>query len=207
MLINNLSFKRISAYMIDFIIVAFIAAIFSDFALINPYYDEYYETYENYNEFVNNSDNVNDEEFISKLENYTYDIAKYSVYFTIITCVVNFLYYTVCQFYSGGKTIGKAMFKLKVVGKRNKRVSFIQILVRSFLINSIFVYILNIVFIFMFNKNICLIGLTIAEMFDYLFMIISVFMIMFRKDNKGLHDIISGTMVIQEKCKEVTKSL
>lgn len=203
MLINNFTFKRISAYFIDFIIVAFIAAIFSEFAIINPYYDEYYDTYESYNEFLDNIENVNDKDVLIKLENYTYDIAKYGVYFTIITCVVSFLYYSICQYYSDGKTLGKALFKLKIVGKRNKRVAFFQMIIRTFLINSILVYALTILFVFMLNKQYCLLGLSIIEIFDYFFIFVSITMILFRKDNKGLHDLISGTMVIEEKCKQV----
>ena len=203
MLINNYGYKRISAYFIDFIIVAFIAAIFSEFAIINPYYDEYFETYEKYTEFVDNSENVNNENFLVELENYTYDIAKYGVYFTIICCVVNFLYFIICQYYAGGKTLGKSLFKIKIVGNKNRKISFIQIIVRSFLVNSILIDILNVVFIFMLNKKACLLSLSIIEIFDYLFLFITLSMIIFRKDHRGLHDIICGTRVIDEKCKEI----
>ena len=203
MLINNYRYKRISAYFIDFIIVAFIAAIFSEFAIINPYYDEYFETYEKYTEFVDNSENVNNKNFLVELENYTYDIAKYGVYFTIISCVVNFLYFTICQYYAGGKTLGKSLFKMKIVGNKNKKISFIQIIVRSFLVNSILINILNVIFIFMLNKKACLLSLSIIELFDYLFLFITLSMIIFRKDHRGLHDMICGTRVIDEKCKEI----
>lgn len=202
MLTNNLSFKRISAYMIDFIIVAFIATIFSDFAIINPYYEEYYDTYEEYYEFIDNSENVNDKEFLTKIENYTYDISKYGVYFTIISCITSFVYYTLCQYFSKGRTLGKALFKIKVVGKHNKAPSFIQILIRTFIINSILVYLLNIIFIFFLSKPLCLIGLSILEIVDYFVILISFIMILFKKEGRGIHDILSGTKVISEKCKQ-----
>ena len=156
MLVNNYIFKRISAYFIDFMIVAFIAAIFSEIAILNPYYDEYYETYESYTEFIEESDNVYDEQFLIKIKDYTYDIAKYGIFFTVISFIVSILYYSICQYYTGGRTLGKAMFKLRVTSKNGKLPSLLQIVTRTFIINSIFIiirYHFDIHFFFkIFNK-------------------------------------------------------
>ena len=202
MLINSCAIRRINAFIIDFIIVAFIAAIFSDFAIINPYYDEYYEVFESYNEFVNNSFDFNNEDYLNEIKNYTYDISRYGVYFTIISCVVCILYYTICQYFTGGKTLGKSIFKIKIVGKNNKKPNFFQIIVRTLMVNSIFVYLISIFSIFLLSKNNCFIVLSFVEVIDYLILFLSFIMIVFRKDGRGLHDIISGTKVVEEKCKQ-----
>ena len=203
MLVNNYIFKRISAYFIDFMIVAFIAAIFSEIAILNPYYDEYYETYESYNEFIEENENITDEQFLIKLKDYTYDIAKYGVFITVISFIVSILYYSICQYYTGGRSLGKALFKLKIVSKNNKNPSLLQMVVRTFIINNIFVYLLDIICIFLLSKNNCLVGLSIVETFNYFVFVSSITMILFRKDKRGLHDLISGTRVIDEKCKQM----
>ena len=43
MLTRNIVFRRISAYIADFLLVSIIIALFSEIYIINPYNDEYVE--------------------------------------------------------------------------------------------------------------------------------------------------------------------
>ena len=61
---------------------------------------------------------------------------------------------------------------------------------------------LAIIFIFFLSKPLCLIGLSILEIVDYFVILISFIMISFKKEGRGIHDILSGTKVISEKCKQ-----
>ena len=52
--------KRLLAYIIDILIVGFIASAISSIEVINPYYDNYIEAYEKYSKEMDslNEDNV-----------------------------------------------------------------------------------------------------------------------------------------------------
>ena len=111
MLTRNIVFRRISAYIADFLLVSIIIALFSEIYIINPYYDEYIELSDEYLEYIELISLEDKSISLEKLNKYTYDLSYYSVYILIITVVVNILYYVVFQYYNDGRTIGKEIYK------------------------------------------------------------------------------------------------
>ena len=55
----NNTFKRVLAYIFDFLLVSVVVAMFSELSLINPYFDEYNDISNKYLETPPKSDFVN----------------------------------------------------------------------------------------------------------------------------------------------------
>ena len=114
--------KRLLAYVIDILLVGFIASAISSIEVINPYCDNYIEAYEKYSKEMDslNEDNVFDkiksEEFVLDYQN----VLKYGVYSSVICITCYILYFGGFQKWNKNQTVGKKLMRLKVVNKNNK---------------------------------------------------------------------------------------
>ncbi len=196
---KNLIFRRISAYIADFLLVSVIVALFSEIYIINPYYDEYLDLSNEYLEYVE-SISLNESNLdIEKLNKYTYDLSYYSVYISIISLIVNILYFVVFQYFNNGRTIGKAIFKLRIKNNKNKALKIYQLLFRYCILLNIITSIISIVAIFTLSMNACINVMSFVQTIDDTLMLSCILMMTLRSDNRGLHDLVAGTSVISEK--------
>ena len=116
---------------------------------------------------------------------------------------MRFAYFGLFQKYNSGQTIGKKIMKIKVVDKDGKDPSlgkyFLRILPMYYIsIGSVIPFALSSILVFVINS---LVFSVIYSVLVYAFVIlgiISFVMVYVRRDNRGLHDIISGTKVISE---------
>ena len=199
MLTRNIVFRRISAYIADFLLVSIIIALFSEIYIINPYYDEYIELSDEYLGYLELISLEEESISLEKLNKYTYDLSYYSVYILIITVVVNILYYVVFQYYNDGRTIGKAIYKLKVKNKNGKKLKIYQLFFRYCVLLGIITSVISIISLFMLPMNSCINVLSFVQTIDDTLILSCILMILFRKDNRGLHDLISNTYVSDER--------
>ena len=151
--------KRVIAYVIDLIIVTLISTILTTNTYLNKDYGRYIETYDKYEKYyesyekeiekleeLNDKEKISDKEYKKELEkinkkniDYNYEIIKLSIMPTIISILVILLYFVVIQFYMGGKTLGKKIMKLRVVSNKEKKLNILNFLLRSLVLNSVFV--------------------------------------------------------------------
>ena len=85
-----------------------------------------------------------------------------------------------------------------VVPTNDKQLTSNQLLFRAFIINSILYNIIEFAFMIFANKYVYLPSIMIFNLIQNILLIICGFMVMFRNDGKGLHDIICRTEVIKE---------
>lgn len=162
--------------------------------LTNYYEDEKIEK----EEFEDIIQNVNSN-YSKKETNYSYKLLKYSMIPTIVSLMCILLYFVVMQFYFNGKTLGKLIMKLKVISNNDKPLSIFNYLIRSLVVNEVFINILNIIFLLVLSKNNYIFYNQIIYVITYIFEMIIMFTIVFDKHNRGLHDYISNTKVIEDK--------
>ncbi len=203
---NPTIIKRVLAYMIDFVIIVVLTSLLSGIKALNPKYDEYHAAYteymEMYNEIVQSSNSSYT--ITPQMESVMYDVARYSISYSIIELSVIVLYFTFFPFLFQGQTIGKKILKIRIVHKDNdKKLGFVNYLLRAMLYplftSGIFycavTLLLNILGVVLFkqthfvniNKTILLMGIA----WGY----IDSFSCVFRKDGRPLHDLISNTKV------------
>ena len=194
---NNIKFRRISAYLIDYLFIFLIITMLSQIRVLNPTYDEYYEAYDRYMEIYDDLSVDNALEIAeSEYQEVNYDLSRYSVSISIISLVVYLVYFVGFQKWNKNQTLGKKMFNIEVVSNDGKSASWLQILLREVIIYNIVWEILVIISIFVFNYEGYMIASSVLSLIAGIILWVSVLFMIFRKDGRGLHDIIAKTKVV-----------
>ena len=92
---NNIKFRRISAYLIDYLFVFLLLTMLSQIRVLNTSYEEYAESYVRYEEMMDDL-TVDNAVEIAKSQEYmqvNYDLSRYSVSISIISLVVYLAYF------------------------------------------------------------------------------------------------------------------
>lgn len=195
--------KRISAYLIDILFIFIVIGLISEIKFINPYYDKYIESYETYNEILEDYTNeeITEKEFTNLYNENYYLVSKYSVSYNIVIVVAILLYFGVFQKFNKGQTIGKKIMRIRVVSNTdNEDVSLLRYLIRT--LPMYYIYIggliplaINTILVFILNDNNFM---NITMVVSYLFLFVAILSFVFiciRKDERGLQDIIAKTKV------------
>lgn len=192
--------KRLLAYIIDILIVGFVASALANIDILNPYLDNYIEAYEKYSKEMDslNEDNVFDkiksEEFVLDYQN----VLKYGVYSSVISITCYILYFGGFQKWNKNQTVGKKLMRLKVVNKNNKDdVRLWQYILRTIIVYNLLFNSLSVVVSYMFKGNLFFTTSIITSIIGYVITYVGYIMILFRKDGCGLHDFVSGTKVVE----------
>lgn len=191
---KKLLLKRIGAYLIDFLIVTLIISIITiKFTTNNKILVELKGLVDS----VNNNE-ITVEEYSNKMLNLNYEYKKNTISLTIVNVLVNFSYFIIFSTLNKGQTLGKKIFKIKVVNKEGKNPSIINMAIRSIFLYGILVGVVSIIGVNVFNAKTFNYVDTAFSYINNIFAIICFFMIAKRKDGRGLHDIMAGTSVIGE---------
>ena len=188
--------KRLVAYILDAIIVSLIFSFLTMFIkesnnLIN----------------LNNQLNTISENFINK----TITMKEYFNQYSSIEYLVNkemFLqnlfslilmigYFVILPYYYNGQTIGKKLMKIKIV-KEDDKLTINDLALRSLIANGIAMTFIELALIFLIKDTAYFITISILSFIQFLLVITSFFMILYRKDKKALHDIVCKTLVVDE---------
>lgn len=144
-------------------------------------------------------------EYSNKELEYSYKLVKLSLIQNIISILCILMYFVVVQYYFNGQTIGKKIMKLQVISNNNK-LTILNYFIRSLIVNEIFINIISIICLIILNKNNYIIYSQVIYVITYILEIIMIYMIIFSKDNRGLHDIVSNTkVVIKEEKRELSE--
>ena len=188
--------KRFFAFMIDMLIVTFIATAFAQIDIINPTKAEYETLSTEYMNLIEGSNGSVEMLTSENMLNITYQLNCYGIYISAINLVFIIIYFVLFQYFNDGKTIGKALFKIKVISKDNKKLKLSQILVRSLLVNSIITTGALIICLALLNKESYLNVSSYIQMVDMGIIFLCIGMVIMRDDGVGFHDLLAGTRVI-----------
>ena len=187
--------KRLGAFIIDSLILSFVFAVITmgfklDTKSITEEVNNILEQYE--------SGEITIEEYLDKTLELNYELQKSSLVVNSLNIVLYVGYFIVFGYLNKGQTIGKKICKIKVVNKKNDKLSIWNMLVRSLFIYGIFTLIYSVIFVNIFNKEIFGYSYVIVSYLEIIFMTVVFFMVLYKKDGRGLHDIIANTNVIEE---------
>lgn len=190
-------FPRLVAYIIDILIVSLVCSGIMFLLPENENYSKYVKEYEQIQtDFIEK--NISMDEYVSKSVDIVYDIDYNNVLPMIIEVVLIILYFVVFQFYNKGQTFGKKLMKLRVVSVKEEDLTLNQVVYRAFILNSVFINILILGALLFIGRNYYYYASMILQFMEGVIVFITLIMILFRKDGRGLHDVIAGTKVIQE---------
>lgn len=167
------------------------------------------DEYKNYNKYLENIDSEelsekdikkikteSKKEYKEKLKNYSYKLSKLSIIQKVISILCILLYFVVFQYYFNGQTLGKKLMKLHVVSNNGNTLTIENYFIRSLILNELIINIISIICILTLNKSSYIMYNEIIYYVTYVLEMTIIFMIMFDKNNRGLHDYASNTIVI-----------
>lgn len=208
---NKYVYRRISAFLIDIFLVTFISTIFSSISYVNPFignykvaYDEYREIYKSESEsMLTNPTIKNVVDYSNKMSKQIYKIDYSMLFNNIYYLVFSFLYFVLFAYFTNGQTLGKKLFKLKVVRQDGEKVKLSNLMLRTFLSgSSIFmgvniIVIIQLLLLMIPQNQVYFYAILFSSMISYVIEIIGL-VLLFSKEHRSLDDIIGSTKVIDE---------
>ena len=188
-------FNRLFAYMIDVIVINMIFSIVTVGVSTQRIEDLTMELNSVSEAYVLGE--IDESEYMDKSIDLTYKIEEASISRNSIYVVLVIGYFVMFQYFNRGATIGKKLARIRIV-ENGKEPSLKAIFLRSVFINGILANVLNIVLIYVLDKNNYFWAYTAVTSVIGLFIFISAIMILYKKDRRGLHDMIARTDVVME---------
>ena len=189
-------FERLGAYVLDMIIVSLI------FSLISLGFGNYTSSTEKLMEELDNKlvdGEITNKEYLNEYTNLLYDYQKENVLQTGISLALTIAYYVIFQYMNKGQTIGKKLLGIKVVNKDTKEpISIPKGLLRTFIIYSIPSITVGILFLYIVNQKYYFMIYSSVLIIEMLFLLITIMFTLYKKNGRGLHDIMANTIVIKE---------
>ncbi len=191
-------FKRAGAYILDLFIISLVVMLLSYIPFLNPNRDAYNEKY---NELVNvfeqyQNSEISEEEYNEAAIPISYDLYRLNIPSTIVDMVVILLYFGVLQFLGKGQTIGKKIFQIRVVSNNDKPLTIVNYLLRAVILSNVLISLGGIAVICFMNADNYYMVYQNLNLVGYIIMYITLFMVIVRQDNRGLHDFVANTKVV-----------
>ena len=205
---------RISAFLVDIFFVVVLTVLIGNVSFLNPglytsddAYTKYMEVYDELLTNVNTTDEVKINEINDKMKVVVKDYEKSNKFIYLYYLIFTFIYFVIFQWWNKGQTLGKKLFKLKVVDDNEENPNIFKYILRtlfngsSLIMGVNFILLVRLIFLFIGGigtntfYNIYL-GTQYAA---YIFELVFIVVYLVNKKNKGLDDIIAGTKVISTK--------
>lgn len=208
---NKYVYRRISAFLIDVFLVTFVSTVFSSISYVNPFienykvaYDEYREIYKSESESVLTNPTIkNVVDYSNKMSKQIYKIDYSMLFNNIYYLVFSFLYFVLFAYFTNGQTLGKKLFKLKVVRQDGEKVKLSNLMLRTLLSgSSIFmgvniIVVIQLLLLMISQNQVYFYAILFSSMISYVIEIIGL-VLLFSKEHRSLDDIIGSTKVIDE---------
>ena len=188
--------QRLFAYMIDMLIISLVSSLLISFIPVSEAYKLAGERLEK--EYVDLIQNTETEDLMKKVNDIqedAYIVGKSQSLLQLIEVVIYIIYFGVVQFYLGGSSLGKKVSKIKIVGLDGKEVSQNKLLFRTIINYTIYINVIEVFIYYLVPSSIFLYVLFPFTMIGSLYSIVNLFMVLFKKDGRGLTDIICKTKV------------
>ena len=189
------SYKRVLAYLVDIMIISFVSLLLTYFVPTSENYNKLNKEFEALTIDYRNQE-VTIEEYLEKGTDINYQLNKEGVPQTIVSTVLSIIYFVVLTYFMNGETLGKKLMKIKITSNNDKKLTMNNYLIRALVIDSVLINIITIITILLFSKDIYLTSYNIISyVFSFVY-IVSLAMILFSKNGRGLQDILANTKVI-----------
>lgn len=191
--------QRLGAYIIDYLFILLLITLLGQIRFLNPTFDKYYETYDEYMELI---ENVNESNVLEIIESEEYSIAnynlsKYSVSMSIISILVYIGYFAGFQKWNKGQTLGKKLFNIEVSNVNEGNIKWWQLILREFIIYNLWAEILYVIFILLLSANSYFVISNTILFVTFIISFVNILFVLFRKDGRGLHDLLAKTIVVE----------
>lgn len=185
--------KRVFAYIIDYGIVYLISALL----LMIPVFSYDQEKYlEYYKEYTTIPEQIT-EETINNQYTILYKMTKLSKNSLVVEGIVTFTYFGIVAYLLKGQTIGKKAQKIKVVPLEGKELNPHLFMLRSVILTNLIPKIASIIAIMTLKEKQWILASGIISNISLTITFTLIAFLIFREDERSLHDIICKTKVIE----------
>lgn len=190
------TFRRFSAYLIDLMIVGLIFIIIYYFLLQNSEIQNLNHNLAFQNEQLLNH-TIRYSEYFHSFSKITYQLDQMNILYSGLNILLISFYFIIIPLLNKGRTLGLYIVGLQI--KSNKKsLNIFQLFIRNFVANGLLYLMLSFLFVHFIKNETYFIAITILGIIQILLVIISIFMIIYRKDKRGLQDILSQTKITKE---------
>ena len=188
--------KRLFAYIIDFFVLSFITFFISLFIPVSDNLTNLSNELIGVNDsFLNGSIDLST--FVNQYSVISYSMERFMFLPNLISVVVSVIYFVIYPLYNDGASIGKRIMGLRIVSNDGGLVSTNSLLFRYLFMNSIGISILSLCLIFVLKDFSYILCGSILSFLQFVVVIVSIFMVLYRRDFRSLPDLIAGTKVIE----------
>lgn len=188
-----MKFKRFSAYMIDILLVVIILLILKNIVPIKQNKEFNQNMMKMTEQFLNKEISIG--EYYNEFSVINYNQDKNSVILLGFNTLIVIFYFIIIPIITKGYTLGMYITGIKYEGKINVKNLFL----RNIITTGILQMIVSLILVYLVNNKIYLTISLFLGIIQLLLVIISAFMISYRKDLKGIQDIISNINIIEVK--------
>lgn len=185
--------RRILAYFFDMFFVMFISSCI----FVLPVFKDSYENYTELSEKVVNSFN-DDDKSDAEIIDLEYDLYKASSNLLIIKLGISFFYFAILGFIFNGRTLGKKLFRLRIIPMGDKYLRPGLYVFRSLLVNNIVLDLISLLSILFGSRNTWLVVNSLTGILSYLISFVLLLVMLFNINGRSLHDYLFKTAVIYE---------
>lgn len=211
--------KRVGAFIIDMLLVCLVAVALGDLSYLNPYKEKYKKASSQYEEVYYeyiaalSKDEGSGFTSVKDLTEYTENavmpalrkVEKSYIFYALWYLIPYFLYFGVFTYFNNGQTLGKKLFKIKVVNKGSNELSFNRVIRRCLFNGTSLYYGINIIIILRMIStfindirvfNYIYYGLEFISIIIELSLVITLFV---SKGKKLTNDIFAQTEIVEAK--------
>lgn len=196
----NASFgKRLWAFFIDFIFIVAILMLLSNFIPKDSQIKVLNDDINKLTEQVLNNE-ITIRYYVKEYSSYITEIDSKNVLFNTVSLIITVIYFVIIPVFTK-KTLGKHIMHLEIKRKDDKKLSIVNTFLRSIISSALLYSIITLLLVIFGSPISYLYFVIILGIIQFILVIISAFMILYRKDNQGLQDILSNSNVVLKEVK------
>jgi uncharacterized RDD family membrane protein YckC len=188
--------KRVAAYVIDLTVIIMVLFLVS--LVYNPDTHVFDEKMNDV-ALMYTSGDVSFNTYVRKVSSLYRQIDITNIFLNIINVMLVIVYFVIVPYFHNGQTIGKMVMKIKVRGINSQPLSLISLFLRNLIVNGL-LYMVLVIFLCLFvPSDIYFLVITFLGILQISLCLVSAIMILYRKDRRGLHDLMAKTWVLDSK--------
>lgn len=189
--------RRLSAYILDVLLFALIIVAVAQ-VIPEPEKIELLEaqillTNENMIREV-----IDTKTYIVQYAELSHELDRLNINYSIFNLGYIFAYFIVIPLFFGAQTLGMRVFKIKIISVDGSKFTFWDLFIRNLISNALVLLLCSTILVWLIPPVPYYVMVTILVGIQISLVFISGIMILYKKDKRGLQDIITGTRVIKE---------
>lgn len=186
---------RLFAYLIDILLLGIILLILNTILVDNIQINTLEHELDTLNDlFITKQIEIPN--YVDQYSTIIYNLDKAKLPSIIINILYIIIYFVLVPYFWKGQTLGKKLLNTKIINKTKEKLTITSLIIRNTIINGLGYLILNIISLYLLPSNYYFVMISILGIIQFLLVIISSFMILYRRDKRGLQDILSNTKVV-----------